>query len=318
MSEIKNVAIYGLGNMGYIVAQRIAARFDVKVFDLNAKALAAAQAEFRAQIISTSTDVADCSIVVLSLPNPAVSSSVVTALAQVLAPGSTIIETSTVNPDDVRPLRKILAPHGINIIDASLLAGVSQMANGSATLLLGGDAEVIEANRPVLDAMAKAQIHFGPTGSGAAAKVINNAVAHAVMVVVSEAGSMATAAGISCTKLVDLLSDERMGLHRPLTYRYAERIAQRNFDGGMPLDAARKDSILALELAQKLGVPLFAIQGSHTAYDIAAAAGYGREDYSAVSKVWDDLDKPVYTAPETDEHQVPDVLDQQSLVETYR
>ncbi|MET3811481.1 NAD(P)-dependent oxidoreductase [Arthrobacter sp. UYEF3] len=318
MSETKKIAIYGLGNMGYVVAQRIAAHFPVKVFDLNADRAAEAQAEFQAQVISTPTDAADCSTVVLSLPNPAVSSSVVTELAQILAPGSTIIETSTVNPDDVRHCEKILAPHGINIIDASLLAGVSQMANGSATLLLGGDAETIAANKPVLDAMAQAQIHFGPTGSGAAAKVINNAVAHAVMVVVSEAGSMATAAGISCTKLVDLLSDERMGLHRPLTHRYAERIVQGDFEGGMPLDAARKDSVLALELAQKLGVPLFAIQGSHTAYDIAAASGYGREDYAAVSKIWEDWNKPVYTALGSEGQQRLDISEDRSLVELSR
>ncbi|GAA5228976.1 NAD(P)-dependent oxidoreductase [Paeniglutamicibacter antarcticus] len=318
MSETNNVAIYGLGNMGYIVARRIAARFDVKVFDLNTDRLVEAQAEFGAKVISSPADVSGCSTVVLSLPNPSVSRAVVTELTQVLKPGSTVIETSTVNPEDVRRCEKILAPHGINIIDASLLAGVEQMANGSATLLIGGDAAVIAANKPILDAVAEAQIHFGPTGSGASAKVINNAVAHAVMVVVSEAGSMATAAGISCTKLVELLSDERMGLHRPLTYRYAQRVAVGDFGGGMPLDAARKDSVLALELAQTLGVPLFAIQGAHTAYDIAAASGYGRDDYAAVSKIWDDWNKPVYAAIDTEVPLIAAVDVQPPLAEATR
>ena len=88
-----------------------------------------------------------------------------------------------------------------------------------------------------------------------------------------------------------------MGLHRPLTYRYAERIRQGDYAGGMPLDAARKDSVLALQLAQTLGVPLFAIQGSHSVYDIAAAAGYGRDDYAAVAKLWADWGRP--TVPPT-------------------
>jgi len=66
----------------------------------------------------------------------------------------------------------------------------------------------------------------------------------------------------------------------------------------MPLDAARKDSVLALELAQSLGVPLFAIQGSHTVYEIAASAGYGRDDYAAVAKLWADWGRPtVPTSP---------------------
>jgi 3-hydroxyisobutyrate dehydrogenase-like beta-hydroxyacid dehydrogenase len=64
----------------------------------------------------------------------------------------------------------------------------------------------------------------------------------------------------------------------------------------MPLDAARKDSTLALELAQSLGVPMFAIQGSHTIYEIASAAGYGRDDYAAIAKVWADWGKPTVPA----------------------
>ena len=56
--------------------------------------------------------------------------------------------------------------------------------------------------------------------------------------------------------------------------------------------AARKDSVLALALAQDSGVPLFAIQASQTVYDIAAASGYGREDYAAIAKIWADWGVP--------------------------
>ena len=64
----------------------------------------------------------------------------------------------------------------------------------------------------------------------------------------------------------------------------------------MPLDAARKDSVLALQLAQTLGVPLFAIQGSHSVYDIGVAAGYGRDDYAVVAKLWADWGCPAVPA----------------------
>jgi len=144
----------------------------------------------------------------------------------------------------------------------------------------------------VLDAIANRQVYFGALGAGAAAKVINNAVAHAVMVVVAEAGSMATATGVSHDKRIALLADPQMGLHRPLTHRYAERIVEANYAGGMPLDAARKDSVLALALAQTAGVPLFAIQASHSVYEMAAAAGYGRDDYAAIAKLWSDWGRP--------------------------
>lgn len=292
MEANNTVAVYGLGNMGYLIAQRIAARFPVKAFDLDAAQLARAKKAFDATAITQAADLKEVKVVVLSLPSPAISQSVLRDLIPVLAKGSVIVETSTVNPEDMHASHKLLQPHGIDIIDASVLAGVSQMAAGSATLLLGGAQHAIDYCQPVLNAIAEKQIYFGDIGAGAAAKVINNAVAHAVMVVVAEAGSMATAAGVDCGKLVGLLSDAQMGLHRPLTHRYAERIVDGNYDGGMPLDAARKDSVLALQLAQKLGVPLFAIQASHSVYEIASVAGYGRDDYAAIAKLWADWGRP--------------------------
>jgi 3-hydroxyisobutyrate dehydrogenase len=278
--------------MGYLVAARLAHEFSLLVFDLDTVQTQRAVAELGATPIRQPQDVAQADAVVLCLPSPAVSRAVLEQIAPHLAKSKAVIETSTVNPDDVQACERMLAPHGVRIIDASILAGVSQMQAGTATLLLGGDESVVAELQPVLDAIASRQIHFGPVGAGAAAKVINNAVAHAVMIVVAEAGSMATAAGVDCQKLIGLLSDAQMGLHRPLTHRYAERVVQGNYEGGMPLDAARKDSTLALQLAQSLGVPLFAIQGSHSVYEMAAAAGYGREDYAAVARLWADWGRP--------------------------
>lgn len=286
------VAVYGLGNMGYLVAQRVAKQFKVKVADLDTVQVQNARAAFAAIPIVDTQDVADVRTVVLCLPTPAASRHVLGQIAPHLPPDAIVIETSTVNPDDIHTCQQLLTPFGLRIIDASILAGVSQMEAGTATLLLGGEKEDISAVQAVLDAIAEKQIHFGPLATGAAAKVINNAVAHAVMVVVAEAGALATATGVDCDKLISLLADPQMGLHRPLTHRYAERVVSGNYEGGMPLDAARKDSTLVLELAQSQGVPLFAIQGSHSAYEIASAAGYGREDYAAVAKVWADWGKP--------------------------
>ena len=291
-NSTKRVALYGLGNMGYLVGQRLAARFTVMAADLDAAALTRAAAEYQAEPITEASQLSECAAVVLCLPSPAASHGVLRQIAPNLSRDCIVIETSTVNPADISESASILAPHGIRLIDASIMAGVSQMEAGSAMLLVGGAETDVAQVRDVLDAIAPKTIHFGPVGAGAAAKVINNAVAHAVMVVVVEAGAMATASGLDCSKLVDLLADKQMGLHRPLTHRYAERIMSGNYAGGMPLEAARKDSVLALELAQSLGVPLFAIQGAHCVYEMAQCAGHGRDDYAAVAKIWDEWGKP--------------------------
>jgi 3-hydroxyisobutyrate dehydrogenase-like beta-hydroxyacid dehydrogenase len=112
-------------------------------------------------------------------------------------------------------------------------------------------------------------------------------VAHAVYVVLSEAVAMATANEIPIPTLVELLGDPEAGLLRPLTHRVAQRLNDRDFEGGMPVDAARKDSELALRLAQSAGIPLFAIQSAHTVYEIALARGMARADYSVIATLWD-------------------------------
>ncbi len=295
----KQVALYGLGNMGYLVAERIARQFSLQVADLNQDAVDKAQTALGATAIAQAQDLAQTAVVVLCLPSPAASQAVLAQIAPHLSCDAVVIETSTVNPEDIHASARILAKYGISMVDASIMAGVSQMAAGGAMLLVGGEEQAVASCEDVLAAISDKRIYFGKSGSGAAAKVINNAVAHAVMVVVAEAGSMATAAGVDCEKLVSLLADKQMGLHRPLTHRYAERIMQGNYDGGMPLEAARKDSVLALGLAQSLQVPLFAIQGAHTAYDIALRSGYGRDDYAAVAKIWADCGRPA--CPGTDD-----------------
>ena len=121
-----------------------------------------------------------------------------------------------------------------------------------------------------------------------AAKVINNAVAHAVYVVLAEAVAMADATGVSMDDLVDLLGDPDAGLLRPLTHRIGERLRDRSFSGGMATESAYKDSTLALELAQANGIPLFAIQAAHTAYQIAMGRGMARQDYSVLATLWEE------------------------------
>jgi 3-hydroxyisobutyrate dehydrogenase-like beta-hydroxyacid dehydrogenase len=296
MNKPQKVAIYGLGNMGFPVAKRISSQFSTQVFDLDPEALERACTAFGAIQIKEPSDLAETTVVVLCLPTPGISQAVLSQIAPHLPKGSVVLETSTVNPEHIHAAQRLLTPHGIDLVDASIMAGVSQMEAGGASLALGGSPDAIARAQPVLDAITPRQTYFGVSGAGAAAKVINNAVAHAVMVVVAEAGALATASGVSCEKLIALLSDKQMGMHRPLTYRYAERVVQGDYAGGMPLEAARKDSVLALQLAQTLGVPLFAIQGSHSVYDMATAAGYGREDYAAIAKLWADWGCPTVPA----------------------
>jgi 3-hydroxyisobutyrate dehydrogenase-like beta-hydroxyacid dehydrogenase len=280
------IGVVGLGNMGVEIASRLAAARAVVAFDLSEQA----RAQSAGRGIPTADSLAglgDCDQVVLSLPRPEASRAVVGELAGVLRPGTLVIETSTVNATDMHRLGAQCADADLRCIDAAVLSGVGAMRDGTSTLLVGGDAAEVDRARATLEGFSARQIVLGELGAGMAAKVINNAVAHATMVVLVEAVALARAAGIRLDDIASLLADAEGGLIRPLTHRIQERVANDDYLPGMPMDAARKDSVLALEYAQSQNVPLFAIQGSHSVYEMAVAEGLGRLDYAAISTLWD-------------------------------
>jgi 3-hydroxyisobutyrate dehydrogenase-like beta-hydroxyacid dehydrogenase len=286
MPDSKLIGQVGLGNMGAAVASRLVGYGRVLGFDLGQRQREDAAA-LGVKVVTGLAQVAEAQIVVFSLPSPKASLSVAQTLGEVLAPGSIVIETSTVNPDDMKALHGVLSPKGIRLVDAAILSGVGGMTAGTSTLLTGGAEADLAEVEPVLRAMSGRIIRFGELGAGMAAKVINNAVAHAVFVVLAEAAALAATSGIDVAQVMDLLGDAEAGLTRPLTHRMQERVARAWYDGGMPTDAARKDSTLALALAQANGVPLFGIQGAHTAYELAVAAGLSRQDYASLATLWE-------------------------------
>ncbi len=280
-------AVIGLGNMGIEVAGRLAQAGPVTGFDLAEPRRALAAARGIAVSATLEAAVSGAAAVVLSLPSPAACRATVAALAKLLPAGGLVIETSTVTPADIAIMQADCAAAGLGFVDAAIQSGVEIMARGDSVLLVGASPETLARAKPWLDALSPLQSVMGAPGAGAAAKVINNAIAHAVYVVLAEALAMARANGIATADFVAMMRGADAGLMRPLTHRIGERVAGRNFAPGMPLDAARKDSVLALEVAQRDGIPLFAIQGAHTAYELACAQGLGREDYAALAKLWD-------------------------------
>jgi len=280
------VGIVGLGNMGSAMSARLLATGPVVGFDLDPARRAAAE-QLGVRVADTVEDlVRQSAAVILSLPRPSVSRSV---LEQVLAIDSSalVIETSTISPEQADEMERRATSVGAEYVGAAVLSGVGEVATGASCWLVGGHTESVADALAILERVCSRRITFESAKAAMAAKVINNAVAHAVYVVLAEAAALGTAEGISHEVLCQLLAQEDAGVKRPLTGRLAGRYAERNFDGGMPTEAARKDSALALEMARADRVPLFAIAGSDVVYELALVAGMGRNDYAAVATLWE-------------------------------
>ena len=284
MSDV--IGMIGLGNAGSALATALSGKAPLVGYDREPSRRQAV-AGLAIQCVDSVAEVAArAQRVILSLPTPESSQAVVRELLAGERAPDLIIETSTVTPQAAQTLDGLCRERQVRFVDAAIASGVAAMAAGQVTFLVGGEAADVAQARPVLAPMAKQIVHLGPVGAGMGAKVVNNAVMHAVMVVLIEAAALAARLDIPMPTLVDLLQGEE-GLKRPLTHRVCERMMQGHYDGGMSVLNARKDSALALEIAQQLGVPLYAIQASHTPYEIAAASGLENLDYAALATLWE-------------------------------
>lgn len=281
------IGLIGLGNAGSALASAFSGQCNLIGHDANPlrrDVVAGLDLEW----VGSAADVAGATeIVLLSLPKPEASKAVVAELLASTQPPQLIVETSTVTPNTARELGAMCTGAGVAFIDAAVGSGVQAMAAGQVTWLVGGTDEAVAQARPALELVAKAIYHLGPVGAGSGAKVVNNAVMHALMVVLIEAGAMASKLDIPLEALVDILGSAD-GVTRPLQHRFRERILNGDYAGGMSVSNARKDSMLALETAQDCGVPLFAMLAAHTPYEIAAGEGMGDLDYAALAKLWED------------------------------
>lgn len=286
---IPSIGIIGLGNAGQALAQALSAQHSLYLFDRDHRQCdQAAERCLQAPVITASA--ADCAeavdLLLLSLPTPDASRAVAGQIADAIRPGTLVVETSTVRPEDVEDLHAILSPKGATLIDAAVIGGVHKLAAGKGIFLVGPAEADAGIAATVLHGIAEEIFFLKGRGDGMRAKLVANAVSHTAYVLLLEAGALAAAQNIPLDVFYRLMERES-GLLRPLTHRFGERLRKADFEGGMSTINARKDSGLIIDTARALGVPLFAIAATHGVYEIAVGEGLGELDYASMGKLWE-------------------------------
>jgi 3-hydroxyisobutyrate dehydrogenase-like beta-hydroxyacid dehydrogenase len=282
----QTIGLIGLGNAGIALAAPISKKYSIVGYDLDAARRSIA-AELGVKIADSARAVAEqCEIVLLSLPNPAISKAVLADIGPHALARRIVVETSTVTPADISDLQTLAMPAGASIVEAAIVGGVHKLAAGEGTFLVGAAEADYQRVKPILESAAEKIFYLGRPGNAMRAKLVNNAVAHAVMVVLVEAAALAAAQGVPIDVFYELMRRDS-GLMRPLTHRFGERILKQNFEGGMSTTNARKDSALILDVAKSLGVPVFAISAAHNVYEVAMREGLAKDDYASISKLWE-------------------------------
>ena len=202
-------------------------------------------------------------------------------------PGHTVICMSTIDPLAVRRLGERLAARGIALLDAPVSGGTERAASGELSIIVGGAAETVAACQDLFRAMGARVFHMGALGQGLAMKLVNNMLVQVNTVAVAEALVMGVKAGLDPRTIYEVV---RVSTGTSLAFeRQVPRILARDFSPTGTVDISYKDQELETAFAKQLGVPLLLANVSQQVYQMARAAGLGKQDGTAIIQVLERL-----------------------------
>ncbi len=289
MSDRMTVAFIGLGNMGGGMAANLAAKdFAVRAFDLSVAALAKAEAAGCTPCNSAPEAVLGAGVVVTMLPaGQHVAATYRDALFGTAAPGTLLIDCSTIDVGTAKTVAAEAAAYGLVAVDAPVSGGIAAANAGTLTFMVGGTDEGFARAKPVLEAMGKAVIHAGANGAGQTAKICNNMLLGASMVATAEAFLLARKLGLDPQRFYDIASVSSgqswsMTSYCPLPGVGPETPADRDYQGGFAVALMLKDLRLAAEAAGLAGAETPMGAKALELYEDFAAQGQGGLDFSAI------------------------------------
>lgn len=291
-----SVAVVGLGAMGMGAAQScVKAGLDTYGVDLDDKLLDKLKAAGAKGVAKNANDFADkLDAVVLLVVNAKQVNQVLFAdngLAAKLKPGTAVMVSSTISAQDSKEISQKLTNLGLIMLDAPVSGGAAKAAVGEMTVMAAGSAEAFAKLKPVLDAVASKVYNIGTEiGLGATVKIIHQLLAGVHIAAGAEAMALAAKAGIPLDLMYDVVT------HAAGNSWMFENRMKHVVDGDYtPLsmvDIFVKDLGLVNDTAKSLKFPLHLASTAYSMFTEASNAGYGKQDDSAVIKIFSGIELP--------------------------
>lgn len=285
------VGFIGLGNMGRPMALNLVKHgFPLIVYDIDPAKIEPLRA--RGAMVAESSDrVAAGADRTISMVETTAQAEAVIAgergIVHGAKAGHIVISMSTIDPFVARRLGDMLAGRGVGMLDAPVSGGTERAQSGELSVIAGGAAETFEACRDLFKAMGTKIFHVGGLGQGLAMKLVNNMLVQVNMVAVAEALVMGVKAGLDPRTIYEVV---RVSTGTSSAFeRGAARMLARDFSPGGTVDISFKDQELETAFAKQLGAPLLLANLSQQVYQMARAAGLGKQDGSAIVQVLERL-----------------------------
>jgi 3-hydroxyisobutyrate dehydrogenase-like beta-hydroxyacid dehydrogenase len=199
-----------------------------------------------------------------------------------LQPGAVVCEASTIDPGTVRRLRALVEDRGASLLDTPVSGSVSTVEAGQLTIMAGGDPDVLDRVRPVLDPLARQIFHVGELGAGAVMKLTVNSVLHGLNLALAEGLVLAERAGVERAVAYEVFAASAIAA--PFVQYKREAFEH---PGRPPvafsLDLVAKDLDLILALAAQAGATMEQAATNHRVVEAAVVAGLGDHDLSELA-----------------------------------
>ena len=191
-----------------------------------------------------------------------------------LSPGKVYVDMSTASPANTRALAERVAEAGAHMLDAPVSGSVATLEQGRLSIMVGGDEDVFERVRPVLEAIGPKVFHIGPSGSAVTMKIATNLSLAVQMLAFSEGVLIAEKSGIPRELAVEVLLASVIA--SPMVAYRGPFVLEQPDEAWFDVNMMQKDMNLALELGRELDVPLPTTAVTNEL--LTAARGMGLED----------------------------------------
>ncbi|MBD3897822.1 NAD(P)-dependent oxidoreductase [Halomonas sp. ML-15] len=285
------VGVVGLGAMGMGTALTLHERgLTVSGCDVSHAAREAFAAKGGNSVESPAA-LADCEVVVLLVVNGEQVEEVLfgdQGLVGKLAPGSLVIQCATVAPSQARSLAERLAAEGLAMLDAPVSGGAAKARSGELSVMASGDENAFAKAESVLDAMAATVYRLGDAaGVGSSMKLVNQLLAGVHIATAAEAMALGIRMGLDPDTVYDVITHSAGN-----SWMFENRvphILQGDYTPLSAVDIFVKDLNIVHQTGRELAMPTPVASSALQQFTAAKGAGFGREDDSAVIKVYQRL-----------------------------
>jgi len=284
-SQPQTIGVIGLGLLGTALVERLLeGGFSVLGYDVD---MVRGQHLQRIGGISASRpkELCDrCERILLSLPDSDISASVIEQVSDSLRAGTTIIDTTTGDPQQMITIGESLAEHETSYLEANVAGSSSQVRDGTATVFLGGNPAVIDATESVLAAIAPKRVHLGALGSASRFKLVHNLILGLHRAVLAEGLHFAESLGFSALDALKILRETPAASMVMATK--GEKMATRNYDVQARLSQHLKDVRLILQEGERVGSRMPLSELHRQLLERAESFGFGDADNSAIIEAY--------------------------------